>query len=100
MAFVRKVIFAMEPSLRIQNSLRPTSRSSEISHLHADPVFGPYAIKFADFAVQNVAIYVASMFRPNPSITPVSEAALRKLRMNPMDPHKLNRSRGPEPAQP
>src|SRR6516225_5683620 len=32
----------VEHSLRIQNSLsRPPSRSSEISHLHADPVFGP-----------------------------------------------------------
>ena len=35
----------VEHSLRIQNPLsRPPSRSSEISHLHADPVFGPYAI--------------------------------------------------------
>src|SRR6516165_1053439 len=33
----------VEHSLRIQNPLsRPPSRSSEISHLHADPVFGPY----------------------------------------------------------
>src|SRR6516162_11448141 len=33
----------VEHSLRIQNSLsRPPSRSSEISHLHVDPVFGPY----------------------------------------------------------
>src|SRR5215469_14338288 len=32
----------VEHSLRIQNSLSPPSRSSEISHLHVDPVFGPY----------------------------------------------------------
>src|SRR5262252_6026310 len=33
----------VEHSLRIQSPLsRPPSRSSEISHLHADPVFGPY----------------------------------------------------------
>src|SRR5215475_10918102 len=35
----------VEHSLRIQNPLsRPPSRSSEISHLHADPVFGPYGM--------------------------------------------------------
>ena len=33
----------VEHSLRIQNPLsRPPSRSGEISHLHADPVFRPY----------------------------------------------------------
>src|SRR5215472_12761631 len=35
----------VEHSLRIQNPLsRLRSRRGEISHLHADPVFGPYAI--------------------------------------------------------
>src|SRR6516162_8414839 len=35
----------VEHSLRIQNPLsRPPSRSGEISHLHADPVFRPYAV--------------------------------------------------------
>jgi hypothetical protein len=35
----------VEHSLRIQNPLsRPPSRSSEISHLHGDPVFRPYDI--------------------------------------------------------
>src|SRR5215472_11122740 len=35
----------VEQSLRIQNLLsRPPSRSSEISHLHTDLVFGPYDI--------------------------------------------------------
>jgi hypothetical protein len=35
----------VEHSLRIQNPLSlPPSRSSEISHLPADPVFGPYGI--------------------------------------------------------
>src|SRR5215469_306153 len=35
----------VEHSLRIQNPLsRPPSRSSEVSHLHADSVFGPYAV--------------------------------------------------------
>src|SRR5215831_19065797 len=36
----------VEHSLCIQNPLsRPPSRSGEISHLHADPVFGPYGIR-------------------------------------------------------
>src|SRR6516162_5764302 len=36
----------VEHSLRIQNPLsRPPSRSSEISHLHADPVFRPYEVR-------------------------------------------------------
>src|SRR5262252_566838 len=35
----------VEHSLHIQNPLsRPPNRSSETSHLHADPVFGPYDI--------------------------------------------------------
>src|SRR6516165_4454612 len=35
----------VEHSLRIQNPLsRPPSHSSEISHLHGDPVFGPYGV--------------------------------------------------------
>src|SRR5215471_6061410 len=35
----------VEHSLHIQNPLsRPPNRSSEISHLHTDPVFGPYGI--------------------------------------------------------
>src|SRR5215469_4669636 len=39
----------VEHSLRIQNPLsRAPNRSSEISHLHADPVFGPYAMLFAE----------------------------------------------------
>src|SRR5215471_4768558 len=34
--------------LQFQNPLsRPPNRSSETSHLHADPVFGPYAITVA-----------------------------------------------------
>src|SRR5215471_5825299 len=38
----------VEHSLCIQNPLsRPPSRSGEISHLHADPVFGPYETAFA-----------------------------------------------------
>src|SRR5215469_1598443 len=37
----------VEHSLRIQNPLsRTQNRSSEISHLHADPVFGPYGVCF------------------------------------------------------
>src|SRR5499427_9862453 len=36
----------VEHSLRIQNPLsRPRSRSTEPPHLHADPVFGPYAFR-------------------------------------------------------
>src|SRR6516225_7480384 len=39
----------VDPSLRIQNPLsRPPSRSTEPSHLHADPVFGPYGIRCAE----------------------------------------------------
>src|SRR5215469_12765043 len=35
----------VEHSLHIQNPLsRPPNRSSETSHLHADPVFGPYGV--------------------------------------------------------
>src|SRR5215471_5530060 len=35
----------VDPSLRFQNPLsQPRSRSTEPPHLHADPVFGPYAV--------------------------------------------------------
>src|SRR5215471_18301009 len=40
----------VEHSLCIQNPLsQPPSRSGEISHLHADPVFGSYAIDASTF---------------------------------------------------
>src|SRR5215471_12107963 len=39
----------VDPSLRIQNPLsRPRIRSTEPPHLHADPVFGPYAIGWTE----------------------------------------------------
>src|SRR5215471_8060955 len=37
----------VDPSLRVQNPLsRPPSRSTEPSHLHADPVLGPYGTHY------------------------------------------------------
>ena len=46
----------VEHSLRIQNPLsRPPSRSSEISPLHADPVFGPYAMAMWSGSLKMVA---------------------------------------------
>src|SRR5215471_4344505 len=47
----------VEHSLHIQNPLsRPPNRSSETSHLHADPVFGPYEIQFSDHTRMTVGL--------------------------------------------
>jgi hypothetical protein len=44
----------VEHSLRIQNPLsRPPSRSSEISHLHGDPVFRPYGFRPLGASMRN-----------------------------------------------
>src|SRR5215471_1275460 len=51
----------VEHSLCIQNPLsRPPSRSGEISHLHADPVFGPYAIPTATKRLAGIPILKSS----------------------------------------
>src|SRR5215469_14858035 len=50
----------VEHSLHIQNPLsRPPNRSSETSHLHADPVFGPYAVPWA----------ASTIFRPSTTVS-------------------------------
>jgi hypothetical protein len=67
----------VEHSLRIQNPLsRPASRSSEISHLHADPVFGPYAVKVAQEQTMTWTVaqmeWIVSEWPPNPGAVPIS----------------------------
>jgi len=62
----------VEHSLRIQNPLsRPPSRNSEISHLPADPVFGPYVIPIESTdAAERTRYRTSPEFAPEPIFGP------------------------------